>query len=394
MPGSSAPRSDTDLLDRLRALQPLIREHAGRAEQRRRVTPEVMAALGDTGIHRMNIPRHHGGHQSSLRTQAEAIAEVSTGCASTGWVASIHVGGAFIASLFPDEAQDEIFADPGVRVSGTLIPGSTAVAVDDGYVVNGKSPFATGCQDADWHLLTAQHDTGDGPPETLWLAIPRSELEVLDDWHVTGLAASGSNSVVARDVHVPAHRVLPVGPMLAGTIPSLRNSADPFYQAPLVLTFCVWAAASALGPARAALTEFERTIHRRGITYTDYTHQHEAPATHLQFAEAALKVSAAELLTVDMADSIESTAADGKPFTTVERARVRAQCGYVARLCKEAADLLGSASGGSSLHRDVPMQRIVRDLGALNLHSYLNPTAHLELYGRVLSGLEPNTPFI
>lgn len=358
------------------------------------MTGEVVAALSDAGIHRMNVPRHYGGYQSSLRTQIDALSEVSTACGSAGYMAMIQVGNAFIAALFPDEAQDEIFTGPDVRVGGTLIPTSKAVPVDGGYVVNGNSPFATGCQDADWHLLTALDHSGDGPPKMLWLAIPLTDLKVLDDWNVTGLVGSGSNTVVARDVHVPAHRVLPVEPLLAGSFPSRRSGADPFYRMPVLLLFCAWAAANAVGMGRAALAEFEERIHRRGITYTFYERQHEAPVTHLQFAEAAMKVSSAELLADDMVALIEFKARDAQPYTTQERARVRAQCGYLTRLCKEAADLIGSASGASALHREVPIQRIVRDLNALSVHSFVNPAANLELYGRVLSGLDANTPFL
>ncbi|MEU0992169.1 acyl-CoA dehydrogenase family protein [Streptomyces sp. NPDC005953] len=394
MAGSSAPRSDTDLVERVRGLKPLIRSHAARAEQQRRVTGEVLEALTDAGILRMNVPHHYGGYQTSLRTQIDALSEVAAACGSAGYLAVIQGGTAFIAALFPDEAQDEIFTSPDARVGGTLIPSSKAVPVNGGYVVNGNSPFATGCQDADWHLLTALDDTGEGPPKMLWLAIPMADLEVLDDWNVTGLAGSGSNTVVARDVYVPAHRVLPVGPLLEGTFPSQRNSADPFYGMPVMLLFCAWTAANALGLARAALTEFSERIHQRGITYTFYEHQHEAPVTHLQFAEAAMKVSSAELLTADLVELIESKVANAEPYTTAERARIRGQCGYLARLCKEAGDLIGSASGASSLHREVPIQRIVRDLNALNLHSFVNPSANLELYGRVLSGLDAGTPFL
>ncbi|MFF4121074.1 acyl-CoA dehydrogenase family protein [Streptomyces sp. NPDC001714] len=381
-------------MERVRELQPLIRAHAVRAERERRVTDEVVEALTGAGIHRMNVPRHYGGYQTSLRTQVDALSQVSAACGSAGFMALIQAGCAFIAALFPDEAQDEIFARPDVRVGGTLIPGSKAVPADGGYVVSGNSPFATGCQDADWHLLTAVADTGEGPPEMLWLAIPMTDLKVLDDWNVSGLAGSGSNTVVAQDVHVPARRVLPLGPLLSGAFPSRRSSSDPFYRMPVLLLFCAWTAANALGLARAALTEFEERIHQRGITYTFYERQHEAPVTHLQFAEAAMKVSSAELLAADFVGLIESRAAAGEPYTTQERARIRAQCGYLARLCKEAADLIGSASGASSLHREVPVQRIVRDLNALTLHSFVNPAANLELYGRVLSGLDARTPFL
>ncbi|RSO03984.1 acyl-CoA dehydrogenase [Streptomyces sp. WAC 05379] len=392
----AAAGTDTDLVARVRALGALVREHAPRTEEERRVVPEVATALTDAGIHRMNVPRRYGGYQSRPCTQIAAIAAIAESCGSTAFKTMIQAGCSYIAALFPDEAQDEIFTGPDVKVGGTLIPDATAVRTDGGYLVNGTSGFATGCHDADWHLLTVRvaPESGEGPPETLWTAVPMAELEILDDWYVSGLAGSGSNSVVARDVVVPAHRVLPVGPLLAGEFPSKANADDPFYRMPVLLMFCVWTAPNALGLARSALAEFTERSHRRGITYTFHQRQNEATVTHLQVAEAAMKISCAELLTADFVAVIESRAESGEPYTPEERTRIRAQSGYVARLCKEAVDLLASASGASSLHRDVPIQRTVRDAHALNLHSFVNPATNLEMHGRVLSGLDPGTPFV
>ncbi|WP_328429511.1 flavin-dependent monooxygenase [Streptomyces sp. NBC_00443] len=392
----TAAGPDTDLVNRVRALRPLVREHALRAEQERRVTSEVAAALTDAGIHRMNVPRRYGGYQSRLRTQVDAVAEIASVCGSTAFKTVIQAGCSYIAALFPDEAQDEIFTNPDAKVGGTLVPDATAVRSDGGYLVNGTSGFATGCHDADWHLLTVRvgSESGEGPPELLWTAVPMAELEILDDWYVSGLAGTGSDSVVARDVFVPAHRVLPVGPLLAGQVGSKSSADDPFYRMPVLLLFCVWAAPNALGLARSALAEFTERSRRRGITYTPHQRQNEATVTHLQAAEAAMKISCAELLTAEFVALIESRAESGEPYTPEQRARIRAQSGYVARLCKEAVDLLGSAAGASSLHRDVPIQRAVRDLHALSLHAFVNPATNLEIYGRVLSGVEPGTPFL
>jgi alkylation response protein AidB-like acyl-CoA dehydrogenase len=77
-----------------------------------------------------------------------------------------------------------------------------------------------------------------------------------------------------------------------------------------------------------------------------------------------------------------------------ERARIRAQCGYLTRLCKEAIDLVASAAGASAIPLDAPIQRIVRDVHALSVHSLVNPATNLELYGRVLAGREPNTALL
>jgi len=394
MAPSSAPPSDAGLVARVQELQPLLRERALRTEQERRVSAEVVSALTDAGVYRMNVPRRYGGYQSRLSTQVEVLGEIAAGCGSTGFMALIQAGCSYVAALFPDEAQDEIFTGPDVRVGGTLIPDAVAVATDGGYLVNGTSGFATGCQNADWHLLTARVESDGGPPEVLWTAVPMSDLEILDDWYVSGLAGSGSNSVVARDVFVPAHRILPVGQLLAGGFPSKTNADDPFYRMPVLMLFCAWTAPNALGPARAALAEFTERIHRRGITYTFHERQYEAGVTHLQVAEAALKISCAELLTAEFVARIESAADNDEPYTQADRARIRAQSGYTTRLCKEAVDLMASASGASSLHRDVPVQRAVRDLHALSLHSFVNPSTNLELYGRVLSGLDAGTPFL
>jgi alkylation response protein AidB-like acyl-CoA dehydrogenase len=382
------------IVERVRALCPLVRAEAPRAERKRRVTREALDAITGAGVFRMNVPRRYGGYQTPLATQVEVFAELAEACGSAGWATLLQAGCSYIAALFPDEAQDEIFTSPDVRVSGTLIPDATAVPRDGGYVVDGTSAFATGCLDADWHLLTARVEHADGPPEPLWAAIPMAELETLDDWRVSGLAGSGSNSVVAREVFVPEHRVLPVGPLLGGVFPSRANAGDPYYRKPVLLLFCAWAAPEAVGLARAAMADFSARIHKRGITFTGYQRQHEAPVTHLQAADAALRIECAELLTGRMVDLIESKAASGEAYTVEERARIRAYSGYLTRLCKEAVDLLGSAGGASSIREDAVIQRVVRDINALSLHSFVNPATNLELYGRVLAGLDPDTPFL
>ena len=66
----------------------------------------------------------------------------------------------------------------------------------------------------------------------------------------------------------------------------------------------------------------------------------------------------------------------------------------VCQLGKQAVDILATASGGSSIYSNVPIQRIQRDVHAVNLHALMHPDTNLELYGRILCGLEPNTLYI
>ena len=56
--------------------------------------------------------------------------------------------------------------------------------------------------------------------------------------------------------------------------------------------------------------------------------------------------------------------------------------------------MLYRASGASSIQRSVPIQRYQRDIQALSNHAFLTDATRLELLGRVICGLEPNTVFI
>lgn len=42
----------------------------------------------------------------------------------------------------------------------------------------------------------------------------------------------------------------------------------------------------------------------------------------------------------------------------------------------------------------MPIQRILRDIQALALHAALDINTNLEVYGRQIAGVDPNTPFL
>jgi alkylation response protein AidB-like acyl-CoA dehydrogenase len=56
---------------------------------------------------------------------------------------------------------------------------------------------------------------------------PMSELEIEDTWFVAGMCGTGSNTLVAKDVFVPDHRVLPMSKILNGEHLARRHSGEP-----------------------------------------------------------------------------------------------------------------------------------------------------------------------
>jgi alkylation response protein AidB-like acyl-CoA dehydrogenase len=382
------------VVQRTAALVPLLREQALTTERERRVAPECIAALAEAGVFRITLPRRYGGYECTLTTQVEVLTEVARGCGSSSWVAAVYSIGTWLVALFADEAQDEVFATPDPRISAVATPSSSARPVPGGYRVTGRWAFNTGCLDAHWAVLGTMREGSEPEAGHMLVAIPYSELAIHDDWFVSGLRGTGSCSVSADDVLVPEHRVLAMPEATAGRYRSERNAEIPLYRAPLGPVIVANSAGTPLGLGQAALEAFRERLPGRAITFTDYADQSAAPLTHLQVAEAAMKLDSAAHHARRSAELVDAKALAGDSYTTEERARVRMDLGWVVELARSATQILQDASGATSIHDHVPIQRILRDIEALSLHAVLNPKINLELYGRVLLGLEPNTKLL
>ncbi|MFB7468481.1 acyl-CoA dehydrogenase family protein [Streptomyces sp. NPDC056224] len=383
------------LVRRASELVPVLRENSDWSEDNRRIHDDSIEALADAGIFRMRAPARFGGYESDARTLVEVAAELGRADGSSGWIASVYSIPTWMAGLFPDHVQDEVFSTPDVRVCGTLSPSAMAAPVDGGIVVNGKWGFISGALHAQWQVIVAVQIAPDSEPMPVMALVPLSELQIIDDWHTSGLKGTGSVSTLAENVFVPAERVLPLGVIVQGQGgASQANSDAPMYRAPLLPVASASSVGAVLGMARAAKDAFLARLPERKITYTSYASQAEAPLTHLQVAEATLKIDQAEFHAFRLADLVDAKNATGEQWTLEERVRARADMGAVCRLAKEAVDIFATASGGSSIYSNVPMQRISRDIQAVNLHALMHPDTNAELYGRVLCGLEPNSLYI
>jgi alkylation response protein AidB-like acyl-CoA dehydrogenase len=375
-------------------LLPLLRKHAPWVEENRRLHDESIEALADAGVFKLRTPKHYGGYEVDNRTLADVGSVLGQGCGATSWVASVYWIPTWMACQFPDEVQDEVFATPDVRVCGTLSPSGMANQVDGGAVLNGKWGFISGALHAHWQEIIAVLVPPEGEPYPIMALVPMSDLLIVDDWDTSGLRGTGSVSTVAKDVFIPQERILPLPFVLQGQTASQRNAGSPLYRSPLLPVASASAVGTIVGMAKGAREVFLNRLSGRKITYTGYESQRDAPITHFQVAEATLKIDQAEFHARRVADLVDSKAAAGTEWKLEERVQTRADVGACVQLAKEAIDILATASGGSSIYSGIPIQRINRDIQAINQHALMHPNTNMELYGRVLCGLEPNTLYI
>ena len=386
-----------DLRARARSLAPKFRARALDAENQKRLPDASIRELHEAGLFKMIQPCRVDGIESTLHELIDTVAEVASGCGSTGWVLGVVNAHHWMVGLFPARAQDDVFAArPDALVAASFGARGKVTRVPDGYRITGFWPFCSGSPAADWVMLGGQllDDQGQRIDAGDFL-IPINEVVIKDDWDVTGLRGSGSNSVVAQDVFVPEHRFLSMAGAIRGESPGRRQHGQSrLYESAIIPVLSLCLVPAALGVAQGALELFLQRLPGKIVSYTLDELQQDMPVTHIQLGLASSKIHAARLVMHNVAEKIERAAALGEAMSLEERASCRMECAYSVRLCFEATEILYLASGGSGLAVGNPIQRASRDLHAMNLHGLLCLETNLEMFGRVLLGLPQNTRLI
>jgi 3-hydroxy-9,10-secoandrosta-1,3,5(10)-triene-9,17-dione monooxygenase len=348
-------------------------------------------------LFKVMVPRRWGGYGAPLRTTMSTFAEIAKGCSSSGWVTMIIGGVSWWASLLPDRGQEEIFANSAdARVCAALPPNAVGQRADGGLRISGRFPFASGCWHSTWGGLGVQieDDAHNVVSQALAFA-PISELEIEDTWFVAGMCGTGSNTLVAKDIFVPDHRVLPMSKIISGEYPARRHSGEPSDTYTFTAANSLVTVSTVIGIAQAMLDKVIEGARTRGISFTTYTRQADAPVVQHEIAKAALKIDSAWLQLMHAAAEVEETAAAGKQMGYVARARARGIAGFAAKLIREAIDALASIGGASGFADSSPLQRMWRDASIATRHGIITTDPGLEIYGRALLRVEGNiTPFI
>jgi alkylation response protein AidB-like acyl-CoA dehydrogenase len=398
----SIPSPD-ELIERARALVPEIRVLAQETECNRNLFPHIVEKIRDAELLRTCRPKMFGGFEYDGEVALNIALTISAACASTGWTVNGAVSNGLSLGHWPIEAQRELWegdADP--FTFACFAPTGTAVPVEGGYRLNGTWSFASGCDIAQWGKLGAMiTPPGKEPPpdrgpgqayEGAFFLLPVEDCEIVDNWFVCGLAGTGSKDIVARDVFVPAHRVLLFSDTQAGTSPGARHHDNPIYRLPLLMLGASMLASTAIGAAKGALAAYlEMTTGRktRGALAGGGLRMIEFATVQLRLAEAASAVEAAELiLLTDMRAAMQKLRG-GEEITVADRIRSRRNQAYVARLAVQAVEALNASTGGYGLHLDNPVQRAWRDANAVARHVSLNWDAVGTMYGQHVFGLEP-----
>jgi 3-hydroxy-9,10-secoandrosta-1,3,5(10)-triene-9,17-dione monooxygenase len=373
------------LLERVRAVVPLVAERAADAEQKRKPDDDVLEALKATGVFRSFVPKRFGGYEIDLELFLDIGVAVSEACASTGWITTFYMEHNWQLRNFAPDLQAEIFSrQPYVLAPGSVNPNDgIATPKGDGYELTGHWRFGTGIVHADWVLLSGRIATDPEGTPRMFL-VPPDAVEVIDNWHVDGMAATGSRDIAAHAVFVPERRVT-LRPML-GAGPA---GDDYLGRIPVMPMLSLTAAIPSVGAARRAVELFRRLLAERIPFGTKKTQSQRAPG-QVRLAHALADVRAAETVLRSVARALTAHAHGGPQLAFMDQVQMRLTIAHVVRDCKKVVRDVVDGSGASVHFLDHELQRIQRDVQMMSAHTVFDLDLVGEQCGRAL--VEANAP--
>jgi 3-hydroxy-9,10-secoandrosta-1,3,5(10)-triene-9,17-dione monooxygenase len=392
---ANAPTIGAELIERARALKPLLAEYATETERLRQLSPIVVKALADADLFAVGAPVSFGGYDVDLDTMFEIGYELGQACGSTSWCWGLWSAHSWYMGYASPEAQADFYADgPGARLSSGVKPGgSTVERVDGGVMLSGTWGLSSGVDHADWLMLGANLPGGGGRAGQLatLMLVPQSAVTIIDDWYVNGLKGTGSKTVeISEPVFVPEHRFINLDGAEDG--PAKVTHKRVSYGLPPQTPVVYITASPLVGAARGGLDALVDQVAKRRHSFSG-AKTSESVGVQMRIAEAAAELDAAvQMVRADLRELLDF-GDRGVKLTTEQRATYRLHHCYIALLARRAITRVFEVSGTAGMYSHTPVQRFFGDVftGSKNIGFPWDEMA--ESYGRVRLGMEPNGTF-
>lgn len=378
--GSSHPSDNA-------SLSALKKDIASRREEFSRqqfVSHDIVERLRKLGVYRAMIAKQFGGDELSPAEFCQLIESISVADGSVGWVASFGVSHIYLAAL-PEATLRQIYSDgPDVVFAGVQFPLLPATRTADGYIINGRWKFGSGCTSASVIGVGVMVERDSGADKVPGLAVmPASKVEIVKNWDVIGLRGTGSHDLVIRDVPVTEDWTL---------IRGGRASIDcALYRYPSVAFAAQVLAVVGLGIARSALETLKELSSGRA-SVTGAPVMADRPYVQIQTANAEATLRSARAFFYEAIETVWEKILKGDTPLVDDVAMLRLASTNAARAGAEVARIAFGLAGTAAIYDDHHLSRNLNDSAVVAQHAMLGEGT-LQSAGRIFLGLPPIAGF-
>lgn len=386
-----AAAGDRDAIARAHSVTDALRSAAGRIEETRALTPDVVAALHEARLFRLMLPREIGGDAAHLKTLAQVIEIIAEADASTAWCLGQGAGCAMAAGYLKPEAMQRLFGPAdAVLAWGAGIVGR-AVAVDGGYRVTGKWTFASGCANATLlggHSYVFNPDgtprkRADGSHLDRTALFVKSKARIDDVWHTVGLRGTASYTYAVEDLFVPEDETVDRDRH------ENRVASGDLFLFPTTYAYATAFSALMLGIAAGMVKDLRAlamTKTPRGAPSTLV----ESPVFQGQLAVLEARVRSLRAYLHATIDEVWDQAVATRELLLGEKAKLKLASTYVITEGVDIATEAYRAAGNTAIFEAQPFERRLRDAHSASQQIQGRPSNFVTI-GRVMLGLPPDS---
>ena len=329
------------------------------------------------GLLTIGIPKKYGGHELDMLTYVMVIEKLAGGCTNTGMTVHMHsTVMRFIDALgtdkqkamyYPEIVEDgKLFgswgSEPQTR-GGSAFRHTTITPDGDGYVLNGEKNFCTMSGGAHRYMIHCNAQNTPDPIGSQVLALIPNDvagLSQMDDWNTLGMRGTVSPSMKLDNCVVTKDGVL--------------GKPGDGYHTGITQGFSLGFAAAYVGAAQTAL-DFTKDFCIKQTFSGASGRVADELLVQRTIAEMTMALSSARMALYDAASQWEGKTAN-------QRAVIAARPKYLATLASQDVSTKAiQISGGRSVHKRWPLERIYRDIRTSTLMPP-NLDRCLELIGR------------
>lgn len=379
-----------DLINRVARIRDLLAVEAVAGEQSRTLSAKSIAALKTCGAFSMWAPKSLGGEEIPFNAGLCVIESLARIDAAAAWILFVVSGSNIAAARMTEAAAQAVYSKLDNYLCGSLNPPGRLRAVDGGYRLDGRWPFASGVAHAGWLIVSARCEAPAAVGSTAVVSapvmclLPAHEAVVHDTWHTLGLRATGSSDIEFRDVIVPEHMTF--------RIERADDPRSPFHQGslyriPLSGGIGTPIAAVALGIARTAIDAVVE-MSRLKVPVGRTAPMRDQPVLQSEVARAEAEVRSASAWLNAMADQVTVLVESAAAVPLEVRRNLLLATVHAVQASASAVDRMHQAAGGSAIYQKSPIEKAFRDMHTLTAHRRSAPL-QFEVAGKVLLGGEP-----
>lgn len=353
-----------ELIERARALAPLITREADEIERTRRLTQPVVSALIENGLYRALLPRSLGGAEAPLEIFMQMQEEIATADASTAWcLGQCGVCAMTAAYLDPEPAREIFNVAPGILAWGAIA--NEVQAVPGGYQATGRWDFASGSRQASWlgaHVRIIEADgtprrKPDGSPEIRTILFPVASATMYDVWDVIGLNGTGTDSYSVDNLFIPEKFAA------LRDEPAALREQGPLYRLTTNMVFSMGFAAVSLGVARATLDAAIELARGKTPQGLKAMRENNAVQGTIGRTEASLRAARAYLYTT--AADVWRDLVRGDALTEAHRIALRIAATWTIHQSASVVDTAYHMAGATAVFSANKFERRFRDMHAI-----------------------------